>query len=66
MGEEFYCVKQTQIESARLDDGPAVTFAVKFTISMTTNEHYWLCCPLKVVNGELISVLHQSLMEYSA
>lgn len=50
VGDELYHVRQDKIEVARLSDKP--------TIPQLGNGYYWLCCPMKIINGELISVLH--------
>jgi len=58
VGDELYHVRQNQMEVASLSNGPAVTFTVKATFPQIGNGHYWLCCPLKMIGGELVSVIN--------
>lgn len=58
VGDQLYSIRQNHIEVAQLSNESNVNFTVKTTIAQIGNGYYWLCCPLRVVNGELISVLN--------
>lgn len=58
LGEDLYHVRQNQVEVANLSSSTAVTFTMKTTFSHSGHGWYWLCCPLKLQGGVLISVLN--------
>lgn len=55
-GEELYRVRWDTIEAIKL--GTAVASAKRVNIPKIGDGRYWLCCPFKLLNGELISVLN--------
>jgi len=58
IGDELYTIRHNKVEFANLARGPAVTLMVKATFQPINTGQYWLCCPIKVQAGELVSVLN--------
>jgi hypothetical protein len=58
IGDELFYVRNDTVEVASLVDGPMdLTFRVKSKIKPLSNGTYWLSCPVRLVKGEMVSIL---------
>lgn len=56
--DKLYVIRQNKVEFADLANGSAVIWQLQANFPPINNGQYWLCCPVKVQRGELVSVLN--------
>jgi hypothetical protein len=54
----LYHIWGDKVEAAPLAPGTDIKFVVKGSTTQVKDGNYWLSCPMKWLNGELISSLH--------